>query len=140
MVPPGRREPRHLGDRRASPGAQFCTLISAAHDFDFYGAWARSVVFDSFEAPPRRFAAGAAYLRGQGEGKVASLRGLEAAQKELGDLVVEARLPRPGQTPSGSYEGEGYVILRHPETAVVEKALRRLVSLVRVEMAPAEEA
>ena len=122
------------------PGAQFCTLISAAHDFDFYGAWARSVVFDAFEAPPRRFAAGAAYLRGQGEGKVASLRGLEAAQKELGDLVVEARLPRPGQTPSGSYEGEGYVILRHPETAVVEKALRRLVSLVRVEMTPGDPA
>jgi len=48
--------------------------------------------------------------------------------------VVEARLPRPGQSPGGGYEGEGHVIVRHPETAVVEQALARVVSLVRVEM------
>jgi biotin carboxylase len=117
------------------PGAQFCTLISYAHDIDFYQAWARVVVFDAFDAPPRRYAAGAAYLRGQGEGRVRAVHGLEQAQKELGPLVVEAKLPQQGQGPSGSYEGEGYVILRHPETQVVERALRRLVSLVRVEMA-----
>lgn len=118
------------------PGAQFCTLISRAHDFDFYAAWARSVVFDAFDPPPRRFAAGAAYLRGQGRGRVTAIRGLERAQEELGDLVVDVRLPRAGQAPSGSYEGEGHVILRHPSTEVVEKALRRLVTLVRVELSP----
>ena len=122
------------------PGAQFCTLISWAHDFDFHAAWARSVVFDAFDPPARRYAAGAAYLRGQGTGTVAALRGLEQAQEELGPLVVEARLPRIGQSPSGSYEGEGFVILRHESTEVVEKALRRLVSLVRVDMAPPGDA
>jgi hypothetical protein len=65
---------------------------------------------------------------------VAALHGIDEAQREMGSLVVEARLPKPGQGRSGSYEGEGYVILRHPETEVVERALRRLVSLVRVEM------
>ncbi len=66
-----------------------------------------------------------------------AIRGLDEAQRELRDSgveVVEAHLPREGQGPSGSYEGEGWVILRHPETAVVERALRRLVSIVRVEM------
>jgi hypothetical protein len=119
------------------PGAQFCTLISYAHDVDFYGAWARLAVFDAFDVPERRYAAGAAYLRGQGGGpdaRVAALHGIDEAQREMGSLVVEARLPKPGQGRSGSYEGEGYVILRHPETEVVERALRRLVSLVRVEM------
>ena len=91
-------------------------------------------MFDEFDPPPRRFSAGAAYLRGQGSGRVVAIRGLEEAQRELGDLVVEARLPRSGQSPSGTYEGEGYVVLRHPETAVVERGLRRLVSLVRVEL------
>jgi biotin carboxylase len=117
------------------PGAQFCSLISYAHDFDFYRASARVAVFDAFDAPPRRYAAGAAYLRGQGDGRVRMVHGLRQAEAELGPLVVEARLPEAGQSPSGTYEGEGYVILRHPETEVVERALRRLVSLVRVEMA-----
>jgi hypothetical protein len=118
------------------PGAQLVSLISWAHDTDFYGAWTRLMVEDEFAAPERRFAAGAAYLRGQGSGRVKAVHGLERAQEELGELVVEARLPRAGQAASGSYEGEGYVILRHPETAVVERALRRLVTLLRVELAP----
>jgi hypothetical protein len=55
-------------------------------------------------------------------------------RRELGDLVVEAKLPRAGQSPSGSYEGEGYVLLRHPDTEVVRRALRRVVELVRVDL------
>jgi len=116
------------------PGAQICTLISYAHDVDFYAAWARLVVHERFDRPPRRYAAGAAYLRGQGSGTVQAIHGLEQAQRDLGDLVVEARLPRRSQGPSGSYEGDGYVILRHPDTEVVARGLQRLVSLVRVEL------
>jgi hypothetical protein len=118
------------------PGAQICSLVSWAHDVDFHAAWARSVVFDAFDPPARKYAAGAAYLRGQGTGRVTAIRGLEEAQRELGDLVVEVRLPRAGQAPSGSYEGEGFVILRHPETEVVAEGLRRLVTLLKVELSP----
>jgi hypothetical protein len=91
-------------------------------------------VLDQWTPPERRFAVGAAYLRGQGQGRVKAIHGLEAARREVGDLVVETRLPEVGQSPSGSYEGEGYVILRHASTEVVEKALKRLVTLVRVEL------
>jgi hypothetical protein len=116
------------------PGAQFCSLISWQFDLDFYAAWARLAVFDEFEAAEPKFAAGAAYLRGQGRGVVAAIHGLDVAQREMGDLVVEARLPKAGQGPSGTYEGEGFVILRHERTEVVEQALKRLVSVVRVEL------
>jgi hypothetical protein len=116
------------------PGAQFTTLISYAHDFDLYAAWATLEVFDTFDPPPRPYAAGAAYLRGQGKGRVTAVRGLDRIEKELGPLVVEARPPRPGQAPTGTYEGDGYIILRHPETAVVEEGLRRVIELVRVEL------
>jgi formate-dependent phosphoribosylglycinamide formyltransferase (GAR transformylase) len=116
------------------PGAQITSLISWAHDIDFLRTWARLMVYGVFDPPVRRYAVGAAYLRGQGRGDVRGIHGLEAAQRELGSLVVEAKLPTHGQTPTGSYEGEGYVILRHAETAVVEQAVRRLVSLVRVEL------
>lgn len=116
------------------PGAQIMTVVSRAHDFDFVAAWARLMVFEEFAAPPRRYAVGAAYLRGQGSGRVKAIHGLDQVQHEIGSLVVDARLPTAGQTPTGSYEGEGFVILRHPDTAVVQSALRRLISLVRVEL------
>ena len=116
------------------PGAQFTTLISYAHGVDFYRAWAELMVHERFEAPPRRYAAGIAFLRGQGRGRVVKIHGLEQAQREIGDLVVEVRLPTLGQHPASSYEGEGFVVLRHPETARVAEALARVVRLVRVEL------
>jgi hypothetical protein len=35
---------------------------------------------------------------------------------------------------SGSYEGDGYIIVRHRDTAVVTDAMRRLVTGVQVEL------
>ena len=117
------------------PGAQIMTLMSYANDVDFYYAWAELMVYNRFEIPQRKFAAGAAFLRGQGSGKVKAIHGLNRAQDEVGGVVMEAKLPQRGQPSRGSYEGEGYVIVRHPETEVVKKALLRLVSLIRVEYA-----
>ncbi len=117
------------------PGAQFTSLISYAHDFDFYRAWARLMVEERFEAPSRVFAVGAVFLRGQGQGNVVRVHGLEAAQRELGELICQSKLPRPGQPPSNSYEGDGYVILRHEDTARVEDGLRKLLGLLRIELA-----
>ncbi|MBA3908129.1 MAG: hypothetical protein H0X35_15835 [Pseudonocardiales bacterium] len=116
------------------PGAQFTSLLSYAHDTDMYAAWARLEILGEFDPPQRRHAVGAAYLRGQGQGVVRAVRGLDVLQRELGDLVVEARIPRQGQPRSESYEGEGYVILRHDDTEVVEAALRRVVEVARVEL------
>jgi hypothetical protein len=133
LRPDGRIAISEVGAR--PPGAQFATLISYAHDFDLYREWAKLMVLDRFDPPPRRFAVGAAYLRGQGPGdRVKAVHGLAEAQREVGDLVVEAKLPQAGQSPSGTYEGEGYVILRHPETEVVERALKRLVERIYVEL------
>jgi len=115
------------------PGAQITTLVSVAHEWDFLAAWARLMVHNEFEAPPRKWAAGAAFFRGMGQGRVKAVHGLAEAQREVGALVVEAKLPRPGQPKSSSYEGEGYAVLRHESTEVVAKALLRLVSMVRVE-------
>lgn len=117
------------------PGAQFVTLISQAHDFDLYRAWAHLLVFDEFDPPARPYAAGAAYLRGQGRGSVRRVAGLEEIARDLGPLCVEWRLPRAGQRQSASYEGEGYIIVRHPRTEVVEEALGRIITRVRVELA-----
>jgi biotin carboxylase len=117
------------------PGAQFTTLLSYAHDHDFYRAWARLAIFDAFAPPVRRHAAGAAYLRGLGAGRVRRVHGAAEIQREFSDLIVEASWPRPGDAQGQGYEGAGYVIFRHALTARVEHALRRTVETVRVELA-----
>jgi hypothetical protein len=75
---------------------------------------------------------GTAYLRGQGTGQVRTVEGLDVVQEQFGALICDSRLPYPGQHPTGSYEGEGFIIVRHPDTAVVQHALERIVSTVRV--------
>jgi hypothetical protein len=120
------------------PGAQITSLLSWAHDLDFYHAWSRLMIFDEFEPPPRRYAVGATYFRGQSTeasgNRVLAIHGLDEAQRRFGHLVVESRLPRAGQYTSDSYEGDGYVIIRDPSSDVVEDALKQIVSLVRVEL------
>lgn len=116
------------------PGAQFATLISYAHDFDLYSAWARLVILEEFEPPVRRYAVGAAYLRGQGTGRVVGVSGLDRAQEAVAGMVVETNLPQPDQPKSSHYEGEGYVILRHSDTEMVKKGLAAIVSNVSVEL------
>jgi phosphoribosylaminoimidazole carboxylase (NCAIR synthetase) len=117
------------------PGAQFPTMIARAHEFDAIDAWARIAVGRPLGSlPGRKYAAGAAYLRGQGEGRVRAVHGFEAVRAELGDRITDVRLPTLNQEKSLSYEGEGFVIVRHEETHVVTEALRKIVSTVRVEL------
>lgn len=119
------------------PGARFVDLISQAHDFDLYDAWARATVFETFEPRPRPYAAGAVYLRAQGRGqKIGAVRGFGEVARELGPMLVEAKLPRAGQFRGGTYEGDGYLMVRHPETEAVQKALAFILRTVKVE--PAE--
>lgn len=117
------------------PGAQITTMISRAHDMDFVSAWIELMIAGTFTAPPRQYAVGTAYLRGQGRGVVRSIDGLEIVQRELGALICDSRIPVAGQVPTGSYEGEGFIIVRHPDTDVVRQALQRIVSVVRVRLA-----
>jgi biotin carboxylase len=116
------------------PGAQITTLVSRAHDIDFVRAWVRLMVFGTFDPPERKYAAGAAFLRGQGQGRVRAVHGWDQVQRELGPMITDARMPAPGATPSPSYEGDGFIIVRHDETRVVEEAVAKIVSLIRVEV------
>lgn len=130
--PDGRYAISEVGAR--PPGAQFVRLISWAHDVDMERAWAQLMIFDEFDPPARPYAAGAAYLRGQGTGRVKAVRGLREVRDLVGTLAVEVKLPKEGQPATGTYDGDGYVIVRHPDTAVVRKALAVLVRTVKVEL------
>ena len=116
------------------PGAQIVTMMGYAHDIDLYKGWAHLMTREQFTPPQRKYAVGTAFFRGQGHGRIRAVHGLERAQRELGHLIIETKLPKVGATPASSYEGDGYAIVRHPDTQVVRDALKRLVSWVRVEV------
>jgi phosphoribosylaminoimidazole carboxylase (NCAIR synthetase) len=118
------------------PGAQFVSLMSWAHDRSLYHAWAQMTVDCRVDGPfDRKYAAGIAYLRGSGEGRVAAVENLDVAQRAVGRLVVEAQLPVVGRPKASGYEGEGFVIVRHPETAVVQNALKAIIETIKVHYA-----
>ena len=116
------------------PGAQFTTLISRACDFDVIRAWVELMLFDKEVEPEIKYASGAAYLRGEGTGSVSRVEGLDKIRSKYSDIITDIRVPKPGQEKSASYEGEGYVILRHPDQKVIEDALQEIVGTVKVHL------
>jgi ATP-grasp domain len=118
------------------PGAQITSMLCFAHDFDLYRAWSELMIDGTFSPPVRRWSAGTVYLRGQGAGLVQRVHGLDLLPAAVKDLVVDSRLPAPGQPSSGSYEGDGYITVRDRETAVVTGALKTILATVRVELGP----
>lgn len=116
------------------PGAQIVMANSFAHDTDMYRVWARAVIDEAFDGPfERKYAVGTAFLRGIGRGRVVDVRGVEEAQREVGHLVVKAHLPQKGAPRSDSYEGDGYVMVRDPDTEVVKRALTRIIENIRIQ-------
>lgn len=116
------------------PGANIMTLNSAAHDTDLWQAWAKLQVDRVWDVPERKYAAGCAFLRAQGRGnRVARVAGLEAAQEQMGRWVYAHKLPQVGAARSTHYEGDGWVIVRHPDTKTVVDALRTLVTQIVIE-------
>lgn len=116
------------------PGAQIVTLMNRAHDIDLFRIWADMMVWDYLpELPPRKYATGAVFLRGLGGSRVNAVHGLGILD-ELGDMVTDMQLPFPGQTASNTYEGEGFICVRHAETSRVREAVEALTDRIRVEM------
>lgn len=115
------------------PGAQIVKMMSYVYDRDLYTMWAELMVNHQCEGPwDRKYAVATAFLRGQGSGRITRIEGLQEAQERMGSLVVEARLPRVGAWKSGHYEGDGWVIIRHPDTEVVKKAALALITTVKI--------
>jgi len=124
-----------VGEIAARPPIAFIVLANSyAHVTDMYRAWARAVVDDAFDGPwQRKYAVGVAFLRGIGRGRVSKVSGVEEANKKVGHLVVESRLPKKGTPRADSYEGDGYVIVRDPDTEVVKSAMASIIETIRIE-------
>jgi hypothetical protein len=90
------------------------SLMGLAHGADMYRAWGNAIVNGLFAPIPRLYAAGAAYFRAEGAGStISAMPGLDGIVAELGN---------------------GFVLVRHAETAVVDDVLTRIVEAVRVSL------
>ncbi len=114
-------------------GARIAPMLAHAYDIDPYLAWARVTIERRFDGPwTRQFAVGTVFLRGAGSGTIDSAEGFEVVERELGSAIVEVCLPRAGALKASTYTGDGYVTVRHPETAAVDAALDFISETVRI--------
>jgi hypothetical protein len=115
------------------PGVQIMPLMSLAHEVDMVGAWAELIAFDRFTPRERKWAAGAAFFRGQGRGdRVVSVEGLERGIERAGAALVEMITPKVGMPRASGYEGEGHALVKAPTTEGVKQALLGLIESVQV--------
>ena len=123
-----------IGEIAARPAAfTISTMIGLAYDIDIERVWARAVVDDAFDGPfTRRYAVGSAVLRGVGSGRVLRVTGVDRVQELVGRLIVEARLPQLGAPRCDIYEGDGHILVRHPETEVVIAAIETILETIQI--------
>jgi phosphoribosylaminoimidazole carboxylase (NCAIR synthetase) len=115
------------------PGVGIMPLMSIAHEMDFIGAWAELVALDRFTPRARKWAAGAAFLRGHGAGtRVANVEGVDQVVAKLGDALVELRAPKVGQARAEGYEGEGTAFVKSATTDGAKKALLTVIETIQV--------
>ena len=69
------------------PGAQIMSLMNYSTGRDMFAAWAQLMIHGTFDPPVRTHAAGVAFFRGMGEGRVLRVHGVEEAQKAVGHLL-----------------------------------------------------
>lgn len=120
-------------------GARIGPMLAFAYDFDPYKTWARAVVDGCFDGPwERKYAVGTVFLRGMGSGSVEYVQGMDIVEEKLGALLVDVHLPRVGAAKAATYTGDGYVTVRHPDTAVVEDTLRFISESVKIGYSIAE--
>lgn len=118
------------------PGPQLCQMTGLVHEVDIYRAWARAVIDGELDAPwERKYAAGTAFVRGMGRGRVAGVTGVRETHDAVGPWLVEAKLPTLGAPKAEGYEGDGYVVVRHESTEKVKEMIKTIIETMKVHYA-----
>ena len=125
--------PKFIDATLRPAGARIAPMFGFAFDVDPHLLWARATLDGVFDGPlERKFAVGTIFLRGIGSGEIVKVTALDAVASQLGDLLVDLRAPVVGAAKSDTYTGDGYITVRHPETAVVARAFDYITQTVRI--------
>jgi hypothetical protein len=74
-------------------------------------------------------------IRGHPGVALETLRGRRARELARRPPCRHSRLPSRGTPKSDSYEGDGYVIVRDPDTDVVKAAMKHVIESIRIDYA-----
>ena len=114
-------------------GANISIMNGYCHEQDIYRAWCRSLIDGAFDGPwVRKYAVGTAFLRGLGRGRVTGATGFSEIYQRYGKYICEAKIPDVGAPKSDSYEGDGYIVVRHPEDDGVKAMLKDIIETIKV--------
>ncbi|MBX3228543.1 MAG: ATP-grasp domain-containing protein [Labilithrix sp.] len=115
------------------PGPQLCQMTGLVHDVDVYRAWGRAVIDGAFDGPwERKYAAGAAFIRSVGHGRVIGVSGLRETHQQIGLWLVEAKIPSIGDRKGEGYEGDGYIVVKAESTKKVQELIDTIVNTIRI--------
>jgi hypothetical protein len=110
------------------PMDNIVSLMALAHGAEMYRVWGNVMVNGVFAPIPRLYSAGVCYFGGAGDGSTSTVvQELDTVAQELGDTLVHV------EEPSSVRGGNRFALVRHPETGVVDAALKRIAECVRVE-------
>jgi hypothetical protein len=128
-----------FGDATLRPaGARIAPMLAHAYNINPHRAWARCTVDGRFDGPfERQYAVGTLFIRNQGKGRVEAVEGIETIRRRLGRCLVESHPPVIGAQKAVTYTGDGFLTVRHPETAFVEDALDMIDDTVVVQYSEA---
>jgi hypothetical protein len=116
------------------PMGNIVSLMALAHGAEMYRVWGNVMVNGVFAPIPRLNSAGVCYFGGSGDGStLPDVQGLDAVARELGDILVHVEAPSLARESLRAPAMDGFALVRHPETRVVEAALKRIAENVRVE-------
>jgi biotin carboxylase len=118
------------------PGAHIVLANSYAHDADLYRAWARAVVDGAFDGPWERATPSA--WPTCAASAAAGCRRCAASTSERrrwGAWWSSRGCRRWVRRAVDSYEGDGYVVVRDPDTEVVKAAMATIIETIQIEYA-----
>ena len=67
-----------------------------------------------------------------GPERITEVTGVHEVHEAVGKYVVEAKLPTLGAIKADSYEGDGYVIVRHERTDAVQAMIKKIIETMNV--------
>ncbi len=114
-------------------GANISIMNAYCYEQDIYRAWCRSLIDGAFDGPwVRKYAVGTAFLRGLGRGRVTGATGFREVYARYKKYICEAKIPDVGAPKNDSYEGDGYLVVRHPTDEGVREMLDFIIRTINI--------
>lgn len=120
-----------------SPGGRLTHVMNYAYDTDLFTGWAEAVCFQRFTRPREaRYNAAVVFKRAVGDGqRIARVEGLEPLLGEFGEHFVLVDL-NPVGAPRRDWrqviEGDGWIVVRHPDLGATLRLADRVSAEVRL--------